>query len=217
MDQAVEIVLSEFEKRAASEREAIAALPPSEGSFRDPFMLAVGPATGQLLHLLVRELEPKSILEIGTSYGYSTVWLADAARAVSKHTSESHDLPKVTTLEIHPGKSKSASEAVAKAGLSGFVDFLVGDAIELIASLPGPFDFILLDLWKHFYIPCFDLFYPKLSPGALIVADNMIYPEFNRDGANEYRRHVRSKPHIESVLLEVGSGLELSRFTLDKP
>ena len=54
-----------------------------------------------------------------------------------------------------------------------------------IATLSGPIDFVLLDLWKDFYIPCFDLFYPKLGGGAMVVADNMIFPEFSRRDAED--------------------------------
>jgi predicted O-methyltransferase YrrM len=207
MDQAVVEMLTEYEKRAAAERPLVEKLPPSEGPFRDPFLLSVGPATGRLLNLLVRQLKPKTILEIGTSYGYSTIWLAEAASAIGA---------KVITLELNPAKSRYARESLAKIGLAGVVDFRVGDALQLIAALPGPFDSILLDLWKNLYVPCFDLFYPKLSPGALIVADNMIHPEFDRQHAAQYRKHARSKPHIESLLLPIGSGLELSRFAPDE-
>ena len=79
-------------------------------------------------------------------------------------------------------------------------------------ALKGPFDFVLVDLWKEHYVDAFDLFYPKLSPGALIVADNMILPENYREDALRYRKHVRSKPKIDSVLIPVGSGVELSRY-----
>ncbi len=65
---------------------------------------------------------------------------------------------------------------VAKAGLRSQVEFLLGDAREVIPSLSGPFDFVLLDLWKELYIRCFDLVYPKLGRGAYVAADNMIHP-----------------------------------------
>jgi predicted O-methyltransferase YrrM len=71
-------------------------------------------------------------------------------------------------------------------------------------------DFVLVDLWKDLYVPCLEAFYPKLNSGALIVADNMIYP----GGADvqRYGQAIRAKPGISSVLLPVGSGLEVSRF-----
>jgi len=119
---------------------------------------------------------------------------------------------KVVSLEIHEEKQKHARASIDQAGLSEFVDFKLGDASVTLSKLDMPVDFVLLDLWKDLYITCFDLFYPKLRPGALIVADNMIFPESARDHAEAYRKHIRSKKGIESVLLRVGSGLELSRF-----
>ena len=101
---------------------------------------------------------------------------------------------------------------IDKAGLLDFVEFKHGDALQILAALPGPIDFMLLDLWKRFYVPCFDLAYPKLAKGATIVADNMCYPEGVRETADNYRKHVKSKPGIDSVLLSIGSGIELSRY-----
>jgi predicted O-methyltransferase YrrM len=132
------------------------------------------------------------------------VWLAEAARATGG---------KVTTLDVHAGKQEYARKELSKAGLASFVEFKLGDARESIASLTTPIDFVLLDLWKDLYIPCFDLFYPKLSSGAMIVADNMIFPEFSRTEAEAYRKHVRAKPDLQSMLLPVGSGIEVSRCT----
>jgi predicted O-methyltransferase YrrM len=122
-------MLTEYEKRAAAERPIVEKLPPFEGPFRDPFLLSVGPATGRLLNLLVRQLKSKTILEIGTSYGYSTIWLAEAASAIGA---------KVITLELNPDKSRHASEALAKIGLAGVVDFRIGDARSSSRPSPAP-------------------------------------------------------------------------------
>ena len=205
LDQAVRRVLDEYEARSQAEAERWQQL--EWNNFvheRDKFLLAVGPATGRLMNLLVREAQSKVILEIGTSYGYSTVWLAEAARATQG---------RVITLELHGNKQQYARERLTQAGLEKFVDFRLGDAKESLAKLGTSVDFVLLDLWKDLYIPCFDLFYPKLSPGALVVADNMLFPETARPHAEKYRLHVRSKPDMQSLLLHVGSGLELSRCT----
>ncbi len=75
------------------------------------------------------------------------------------------------------------------AGLAEFVDFQVGDAVELIGELPSGIDLVLVDLWKDLYVPCLEALLPKLSPGALIVADNMILPP--GDDARRYREAVR--------------------------
>jgi predicted O-methyltransferase YrrM len=203
MEQAVEKVLREFEERSAREWElwnrAEASNTPIDV---DAFLLSVGPATGQLINLLAREAKAKVILEIGSSYGYSTVWLAEAAQAIQGT---------VISLEKHPEKQKQARYAIRNAGLTGLVDFRLGDALDSLNAMGESVDFVLLDLWKDLYIPCFDLFYPKLRPGALIVADNMTFPESSRPHAEAYRQHIRKFRDIDSVLLSVGSGLELSR------
>ena len=204
MDEAVEAVLAEYGKRAAAET----ALQREMGmekwlERRDEFLISVGPETGKLLNILVKASKARTILELGTSYGNSTVWLAEAAQATGG---------KVITMEVSARKLDYARSMLDKAGLGAHVEFRLGDARETIASMKGPFDFVLIDLWKDLYIPCFELVYPKLSAGAFVVADNMLLPENYREVALAYRKHVRAKPDIDSVLLPVGSGIELSRY-----
>lgn len=205
LDPAVTTVLDTYEKRAAEEVRRWSKLESNQfASERDQYLLAVGPATGLFINLLVKEAKARTILEIGTSYGYSTLWLAEAARATGG---------KVITLELHSYKQDYAREQLTKAGLVDFVDFRSGDAKELLTRLgKGPIDFVLLDLWKDLYIPCFDLFYPQLGPGALVVADNMLYPESAQPHATVYRKHVRAATDIQSMLLPVGQGIEVSRY-----
>jgi predicted O-methyltransferase YrrM len=204
MDTAVERVLQEFEKRSEREQQQTEGMDTKEfQSHMDKFLLAVGPATGQLMNLLIKGAKAKTILEVGSSYGYSTVWLAEAVRETGGS---------VISLEIHPEKQKHARDSIERAGLLAFVDFQLDDARESLGKLTRAIDFVLLDLWKDLYIPCFDLFYPKLKPGALIVADNMIFPEVSREAAAAYQKHIRTKPGIQSLLVPVGFGLELSRY-----
>jgi predicted O-methyltransferase YrrM len=92
------------------------------------------------------------------------------------------------------------------------VDFRVGDAVKLIGELSVPIDFVLVDLWKDLYVPCLEAFYPKLNAGALIVSDNMIEPASSAASIMAYQAVLRAKPRITSVLVAVGSGLEISRF-----
>jgi len=204
MDDAVETVLADYDQRGAKEFQLRDQMSEEEWmSHRDDFLISIGRHTGQILNILIKGAKARNILEIGTSYGHSTVWLAEAARATGG---------KVITIDEKAYKQEYARGMIARAGLAAQVDFRLGDAREIISALPGPFDFVLVDLWKDLYIPCFDLFYPKLSPVALVAADNMLRPESSREDALAYRKHVRSKPHIDSVLLEVGSGVELSRY-----
>jgi predicted O-methyltransferase YrrM len=176
---------------------------PAEGE-QDHRLLAVGPNTGQLINILARSLEAPTILELGTSYGYSGIWLAEAARATGG---------RLITMELHDYKSAFARDMATKAGLADHVDFKVGDAVQMITELPIRVDFVLVDLWKDLYVPCLEAFYPKLNPGAIIVADNMVRP--GNEHIQRYGMAVRAKPGITSVLLPVGSGIEISRFEPD--
>ncbi len=202
MDDKIKTVLAAYHERIEHERKARETFPAGQdGDWRDQALLAVGPATGQLINILARSLQTPHILEIGTSFGYSGIWLAEAARASGG---------RLTTLELKPHKSQHAHEMSTQAGLADFVDFKVGDALALIDALPFGIDFVLLDLWKDLYEPCLERFYPKLNPGAIIVADNMLRP--GGEGVQRYHKAVRAKPGISSVLLPVGTGLEVSRF-----
>jgi len=205
MDRAIETVLRQYDQGAADEMKQLQELPAGEFAKRiDEFLLAVGPATGQLMNLLIKESEGRAPSFSWAPRTASTVWLAEAARTTGG---------KVITLDVHAGKQQYARRALSKAGLADVVEFKLGDARDSIAARAGPIDFVLLDLRKDLYIPCFDLFYPKLGSGALVVADNMIFPEFSRQDADDYRKHVRTKADLQSVLLAVGSGIEVSRCT----
>jgi predicted O-methyltransferase YrrM len=203
IDETIEAVLAAYEDRAENEARIIGSLGESDFYMqRDDFLLSVGRRTATLLNVIASEAGARTILEIGTSYGYSTIWLAAAARETGG---------RVVTLELQQEKSDYARQQLARAGLEPFVEFRVGDARESIAALPGPFDFVLLDLWKDLYIPCFDLVLPKLATGAVVVADNMLHPPQSRPHADAYHAHVHRTPGLESVLLAVGSGIEITR------
>lgn len=202
MDEQVQAVLEEYHARIREEkalRETQRDLRDSEG--RDAVMRAVGPQTGQLLNILARSLDEPVIVELGTSFGYSGIWLAEAARATGG---------KVITMELDAHKSDHARQMAQKAGLADFIEFQTGDALKLIGALERNIDFVLVDLWKDLYEPCLDALYPKLNPGAIIVADNMIRP--GSEDIRRYGRAVRSKPGITSIQLSVGSGIEVSRY-----
>ncbi len=201
MDDAIKAVLKDYEARAAKEAKLIGEMGRSVS--RDDLLLWVGPESGALLNTLAKGAGAKHILELGTSYGYSAVWLAEAARASGG---------KVTTCDLVAAKQDTARAALTKAGLIDHVTFRTGDAREIIPTLADGIDFVLVDLWKDLYVACLDLFFPKLAPGALVVADNMLRPVEAKADALAYRRAVRAKPRMTSVLLSVGSGLEVSRL-----
>lgn len=205
MDPAVEALLKEFDEREKAEH-ALRRTLTSEQMLeqRNDFLISVGRETGTILNILIKEASARRILELGTSYGYSTTWLAEAARATGG---------KVISLDIDPKKQRFARDALARAGLDDFVEFKPGDALKVLPEIAGSFDFVLVDVWKDLYVPCLELFYPKLVTGAIIAADNMLLPEYARADAARYRERIRAMPHIESILLPLGSGVELSRYT----
>lgn len=200
-DARVMSVFDEYRLRAEADRQRMRDLGPGGFAVRDEFLLPIGEDAARFMHALILARKPERLLEIGTSYGYSTLVLADAARAVGG---------KLITMEIAGYKQDYARNMLEKAGLADYVDLRCGDAVELINADPGPFDFVLVDLWKELYAPCFRAFYPKLSEEAVLCSDNMIEPVSAREDVREYREEVRAKPDMQTVLLPIGSGIELS-------
>ena len=199
MDSKIEAVLETFHACIREEQGKPRDI--SDPKDRDQKLLAVGPDTGFFINILAKNFKAPNILEIGTSYGYSAIWLGEAARSAGG---------RVTTLELQDYKSAYARKQSYKAGLSDFIQFKVGDALNLINALQDKFDFVLLDLWKDLYVPCLEAVFPRLNEGAIIVADNILRP--GGEDVARYVRAVRAKPGIRSVLLPIGSGLEVSRL-----
>ncbi|MEZ2127827.1 MULTISPECIES: O-methyltransferase [unclassified Sinorhizobium] len=201
MDEKIATVLDVYHEKIRDERERPRQSPPGGHDGGQDRFMAVGPDTGQLINILARSLRAPTILELGTSFGYSGIWLAEAARASGG---------RLITMERYEHKSAYAHEMAQKAGLADYIDFKVGDAVEMIPALPDKADFVLVDLYKDLYVPCLEAFYPKLNSGAIIVADNMLGRAM--PGVKAYSHAIRAKPGITSVLLPVGAGIEVSRF-----
>jgi predicted O-methyltransferase YrrM len=200
-DSKVQAVFESYQARLIHDKQRMRDLGSAGFAIRDEFLLPVGADVGWFLHALIVARRPKRILELGTSYGYSTLFLADAAREIGAV---------VTSMELADYKQAYAREQLAAAGLGAQVDLRCGDAVEMIAADAGPWDFILLDIWKELYLPCFDVFYPKLSEEGIIAADNMIEPEMARPEVRTYRAAVQAKGDMQTALLPIGSGIELA-------
>lgn len=203
MDANVQKLLDEYHARAKAEFAAMEKLSREEVARRiDEFLIPVGPDTGALLHALARSLNAECVVEIGASYGYSAIWLADAARQTGG---------KVHSFELSTSKIAYATAKLRSVGLHDFVEFHAGDAVQQLQQFEGRYDLVLIDCWKNLYEPCFELVYPKLAPQGVVVADNMLFPVETRREALSYQKLVRSKRDMESVLLPIGSGIDVSR------
>jgi predicted O-methyltransferase YrrM len=154
---------------------------------------------GRFMYLTALSRGARNIVEFGSSYGISSIYLAAAARETGGF---------FTGTEKDADKAQVAIANLSDAGLSRWSDIREGDALESLAPLEGPVDFLFLDGWKDLYIPVLQLIEPKLSPGAVIFADNIRsfrktlkpFVDYVSDSANGY----------ETSLLGIGSGVSLS-------
>jgi predicted O-methyltransferase YrrM len=168
------------------------------GQLRD-LWLAVSPETGRLLYMLARGIGARHIVEFGTSFGISTLYLAAALR--------DNGGGRLITTEFEPSKIARARRNLSEGGLDDLVAFREGDALETLANdLPDTVDLLLLDGAKALFPDILALVEPSLRPGALIVADNAdfspAYLDRVRDPANGYL----SVPFAEDVELSMRLG-----------
>lgn len=153
---------------------------------------------GQALHDLIVKNKYKSALEIGTSTGHSTIWMA---WALSKTGG------KLVTIEIDEERHKEAMKNLEAAGLSKFVDARRADAHELVKVLKGPFDFVFSDADKGWYTQYFKDVEPKLSVGGCFTAHNV---NNNFGGVREFMDYVRSKGNFETTIIGSSEGISVS-------
>ena len=161
-------------------------------------MLNITRDTGRLLWIMVQAAGATRILEVGTSNGFSTIWLADAARLTGG---------RVTTLELNRDKIALARANLAEAGLDQVVEIVEGPAAEGLARLPGPFDLVFLDADRPSYLTYLELVVPKLRPGGLLIADNVTS---HAHELQEYLTRVKSHPQLFTVTVPIGNGEEIA-------
>jgi predicted O-methyltransferase YrrM len=154
--------------------------------------IPVSPEGGRLLYTLIRASRPATVVEFGTSFGISTIHLAAGVR--DNGAIGDNPAGRVISTELNAAKAARARANLAEADLADLVTILEGDARETLADLPGPIGFVLLDGWKRLYLPVLRLLEPRLTPGALVVADDTVsmaaqmtdYLSYVRDPARGY-------------------------------
>jgi predicted O-methyltransferase YrrM len=209
-----ETVLSRLFAAAARDDEVASALPAGRAVSSDgtrsaaersdaaqDIYMPVSPEGGRLLYAMVRACRPETVVEFGTSFGISTIFLAAAVT--------DNGAGRVVTTELSSRKAASARSNLEQAGVAGVVTLLEGDALQTLADVPGAVGLVLLDGWKDLYLPVLSLLEPRLAPGALVIADDSSfasvagYLAYVRDPGNGY----------VSVEFPVQDGMEISSWT----
>ena len=169
-------------------------------AFQDLY-IPISAEAGRLLYALVRAIRPQTVVEFGTSFGISTIYLAAAVT--------DNGTGHVYSTELSSKKIATAQANLKEAGIAEAVTILEGDALRTLADVAGPVGLVLLDGWKDLCLPVLRLLEPKLAPGALVAADDIThagmaaYLDFIRDPASGY----------VSVPFPVGDGMEISSWT----
>ena len=190
LEERVRAVLARLEEEDARERE--------QGVARELRARQVARTTGQFLFSLVAPQADCEVLEIGGSRGYSTIWLAAGVRTFGG---------RVLSLENDPAKCEAWRANIAGAGLQDWAQLVEGDAYETLPAIDDVFDIVFLDAEKDDYERLFELARPKLEPGALVVADNVLSHE---ETLGAYSAARQADPTLVSVTVPLDRGLELS-------
>jgi caffeoyl-CoA O-methyltransferase len=178
------------------------------GEMSSPQMIS-GPVLGQLLRFLVATAAPRLVVEIGTFTGYSALAMAGGLP----------DGGRIVTCELSPERADYARSWFDRSPLGERIDLRVGPALDTVATLDGPYDFVFIDADKGGYTGYYEAVIPKLSPRGLIAVDNTLHggdvadPIDDRDRAMAaFNDHVHDDPRTENVMLSVRDGVTLIRL-----
>ena len=199
------VLVALFAVGAAAQQNSAGAVTPAVDAIlksiraADTGLLAVSEEDGRFLRLMVATRNAKSVLEIGAASGYSGIWLGLGAR-------ESHG--RVVSIEYDPQRAKEAAANVQKAGLTDVVRVVHGDAFAEIPKLAGTFDLVFLDAWKPDYKRFFDLVFPRLDPGGVFLAHNVVNKASDME---PFLKTIQTHPRLFTSIVSPGSeGMSVS-------
>ncbi len=158
----------------------------------------IAPENGQFLAILIRSIRAQNVLEIGTSNGYSAIYLAAALKETGG---------KLITLEFDPARAAEAETHLQEVGLNDIVDVRIGNALDEIPMCDATFDLVFLDAEKNEYRRYLELALPNIRPGGLIVADDTVTM---RHEMPDYVEFVFNTPQLHSVDIPLDDGIILS-------
>ncbi len=191
-----QLTLSRLADRVARHRRSLA----EEADQIKDLYLCLSPKQGSFAYMVARSLRARRVVEFGTSFGVSTIYLAAAVRDNGGGI--------VIGSEFEPGKVAKARGHIEEAGLSDQVEVREGDARETLQDPGGPVDMVLLDGMKELYLPIVEMLKPHLREGAVVLADNIFA---FRKALAPYSVHMRDITHgFQSVTLFLGDGTEYS-------
>jgi len=168
----------------------------------DQGQLAVSEEDGRFLRVLVATRGARSVLEIGAASGYSGIWLGLGARESGG---------RVVAIEYDPQRAKAAADHVRQAGLEDVVRVIRGDAFAEIPRLQGTFDLVFLDAWKPDYKKFFDMVFPRLNPGGVFVAHNVVN---KKNEMEPFLRTILTHPSLFTTIVSPsGEGMSISYKT----
>lgn len=164
-------------------------------------MMNIAPAEGRYFYRLVKQLDAKRVLEIGTSNGYSAIWLALGLKETGGT---------LITLEIDERRYDLAAENFRNTNLTEVIDLRLVDALEEIPKISGPIDLVFIDAWKDDYPRYLELVLPKVRSGGIIAAHNVI--SHHSHGIKRYLELVEADPQLETSYIEEGpAGISISK------
>jgi len=159
----------------------------------DKGQLAVSEEDGRFLRTLVASTNAKRVLEIGGASGYSGIWIGLALRETGG---------RLVTIEYDPVRAKEAAANIKAAGLSDIVSVVPGDAFAEIPKLTGTFDVVFLDAWKPDYKKFFDMVFPRVTPGGLFLAHNVIN---KKSEMGDFLTAIETHPQAVTTIVSAGS------------
>jgi len=154
--------------------------------------------TANFLSILIKATNRKSALEIGTSNGYSGIWLAKALKTTGG---------KLTTIEFWDKRLSVAVENFTKCGVNDIITPKLGSACDILPELDDKFDFVFIDANKGEYVKYYDLILPKLLPNAIIAADNV---HSHREKVRPFLDKIAANSDFQSQILDLPDGLLLA-------
>lgn len=155
--------------------------------------IAMNRTQGRLLYQLIRATRARHIVEFGSSFGISTLYLAAAAQ---------DNGGQVTSTEILPNKAATARQNFREAGVDHLIDLRLGNALETLLDIPPGIDFLLLDGWNDLYLPLLHILEPKFTSGASILTDNA-----GMASAKPFLEYIRTHPNYVSSPLKTSKGI----------